>query len=133
MKRSIYKQDGHVDTYVDMTLNSVVAEWKKLYSADVVKASCLAQLDEVKKGVKYVIIDNRNASGVPPQETQEWFAHTLFPSFQKAGLKAIITVMSPSAITNLAAKSWISKGKPFGFDMIETPSFDQAKQFISQN
>ena len=128
-----YEKPGVVRTYMDSSLPStIVVEWDNLYDGDVIKESCQAQLDKVKSGAKYLIIETSKAKGVPKQDIQSWFGDTLFPAFDKAGLKAMITVVPESALSKMAAKNWIRNGSPFGFDSYDAASLDDAKNLIKK-
>ncbi len=130
--RIIYEKPDYVKTTVDPALNVVIATWYNLCDGDVIKESCLAQLEEVKKGAVSVIVDTYNARGVPPQESQEWFGATLFPGFGKAGLKAIITVLPKSPTAKLGARRWKETGSQFSFTMYETESLKSAKDLAKE-
>ncbi len=123
----VYEKPGYVKTEVDSSLKAVIVYWENLYDGQIVKESCLAQLEQVKAGkVNKVIVESSKADGVPPQDVQEWFGKELFPQFNANGVKAIITVVPESALTKLAAKRWKNTGSPFGFDMLEVDSLETA-------
>ncbi|MEM9325001.1 MAG: hypothetical protein AAGA85_05075 [Bacteroidota bacterium] len=128
METVFFEEPSIVKAYLDSEMNAVVVVWDNLYDGDIVKECCLAQLDQVKQGAKYVIVETSKAQGVPPQDTQDFFTNTLFPNFQAEGLKAVITVVPTSALTKLAAKKWTNRGKPFGFEMFEAASLEDAKR-----
>lgn len=128
--RSIYSKPGIVETYVDPKINSVVVYWDDLSDATVVKESCLAQAEEVKQGVKFIIIDTTKADTVVPVDVQEWFGQFLFPILKEHNLKAMITILSASALTRLSSRRWMKTGNPFGFDIYECESLDAAREIV---
>lgn len=123
----IYEVDGIVRTYMENP-KTIIVEWDSLFNNEVIKKSCLAQLEKVKGGATVLIIETSKAKGVPSQETQEWFATDLFPEFDKAGLKAMITVVPESALTKMASKSWIKRATDFSFDSYDAVSLEEAKK-----
>lgn len=127
-----YNQPGIVEAEVNPALNCIVVHWENLDNGKIVQECCLAQLEEVKKGVKTIIVDTATADGLVPFEVQEWFGTTLFPQLRDAGLKAIITVIPRSAITRLASKRWTNTGKPFNFDMFDAESLDAAMNLAAK-
>lgn len=128
-----YEKEGVVRTYMDGSLpKTVVVEWDSLYDGDIVRESCEAQLEKVKQGARFLIIETSKSKGVPPQDVQNWFGETLFPAFDKAGLKAMITVVPESALSRMAAKNWIKNGTPFQFDSYDAASLEDAKKLIKE-
>ena len=125
-----YEVSGVVRTYMENS-NIIVVEWDNLFDNEVIKKSCLEQLEKAKKGAKVLIIETSKAKGVPSQETQEWFASTLFPAFEQAGLKAMITVVPESALTKMASKSWIKRASDFSFDSYDAASLEEAKNLAA--
>jgi hypothetical protein len=109
---------------------TIIVEWDNLFNNDVIKRSCLAQLNKVKEGAKYLIIETSKAQGVPSQATQNWFASDLFPELEKAGLKAMITVVPESTLTKMASRSWIKRASDFRFDSYDANSLDDAKKLV---
>ena len=130
----IYKKEGFVDTLYDDTTKIIEVFWDHLYDGEVVKASCQAQLDEVRKGAKVIIVDTSKTDDVPPQDCQQWFASYLFPEYKREGFKALITVLSPSALTRLASKQWSKTGEigDFGFEVYEADSLESARQLAQK-
>ena len=131
--KDIYSKDGVVQTLVEE--NIIHVTWQELIDADVLYASCNAQLEEVKKGAKVVIIDVSQAKGLPPQEVQDWFGNTLFPGFSaNEHFKGIINILPSSAIAKLGANRWNKTAEqgPFNFTTYETDSVEAAKKLAQE-
>ncbi len=126
--KTLYNKPNYVETMLDESLKCIIVTWLNLSNGDIVTESCLAQLEEVKKGATVIIVDTYEARSVPPQDVQDWFGTTLFPAYSKAGLKAIITVIPKRPTTRLGAKRWKETGKLFEFTMYETETLHSAKE-----
>ncbi len=77
-------------------------------------------------------MDVSTAKGVPTPEDQEYFVNTLFPTFQRAGLGALINVKPTSAITDMGTKRWSQAASGFGFDICDVGSKDDAFELAGQ-
>jgi hypothetical protein len=60
-------------------------------------------------------------------DDQKWFGDYLFPNMQKAGIKAIITVLPKDALAKLGAKTWNKTGNMFDIDFYEVSSRAEAE------
>jgi hypothetical protein len=107
---------------------NVVVRWQNLASGEVVRACCEAQLEQVCQGARVIIVDAAEARWMPPSETLDWIADTLFPDLRDAGLLAIITVIPRSAVTRTASTRWRRAGEPFSFGMYETRTIEAATE-----
>ena len=130
--RTFFQKPNHVEAVLDDKLNAVVVRWFDLSDGDLVMECTLAQLEEVKKGAKVIIADTSRASTVLDQKVQDWFGRVLFPRLRDAGLRAIITVLSPYALTRLSAARWNMLGAPLGLETYETGSLAAARKLAKK-
>lgn len=124
MSTVFYEKPGVVTCTLEG--KKIIVKWNQMHKGDIVKECCLAQADKVQFGAKVIIVDVVDATGALPQETQDWLASTFFPKVHQFGVKAIITVLPKSALTKLTAKQWMSNGSPFGFEMFDAASLEDA-------
>lgn len=134
MIRDIYNKENYVETWVDGNIIHVI--WKNLSKAEVVYASCNAQIEAVQKeGCTIIIIDMLEATTTPPMECQKWFGDVLFPAFLKnPNFKGLINVLpKASIVTKMGANRWKKtvEKEQFGFDVYETYSVEEAKKLAS--
>lgn len=131
MVRDIYNKENYVKTLVEGKV--IHAIWENLSKAEIIYASCNAQIEVVQKeGCNVVIIDMLNSRTTPPMECQKWFGEVLFPAFMKnPNFKGLINVLPQSSIiTKMGANHWkktVEKSQ-FGFEVYETYSVAAAKK-----
>ncbi|CAA6828954.1 MAG: Unknown protein [uncultured Aureispira sp.] len=134
MVRDIYFKENYVQTLVEGKV--IHAVWKNLSKAEVIYASCNAQIKVVQnEGCNVVIIDMLDSRTTPPMECQKWFGEVLFPEFLKnPNFKALINVLPKgSVITKMGANHWkktVEKAQ-LGFDVYETYSVAEAKKLAA--
>jgi hypothetical protein len=126
--RTFFSIPGIVEAAVDESINCVIVDWRILSREQVVRDCCTAQLEEVRQGVRGIIVDTSQATGAPPQAVQAWFRTDLFPALHEAGLRIIVTVVPRSPLTILAANRWTGTGQGFGFRMRAAESLEAARQ-----
>ncbi|MCU0622843.1 MAG: hypothetical protein MUF53_03135 [Gemmatimonadaceae bacterium] len=130
MPETLYSAPGVVTCTLDRPRGVMHVTWQK-FPGDGHFRPCLeAQMRAAAAGAKYLIADVRTTVGVPSQDDQDWVAKTVFPTFQKHGFRAIVTLTPQSAITKLGAKRWTDSGAPFGFRMFETATPADAEALL---
>ncbi len=133
MKNNIYNAPGFVDTWHEQDKGIIVAKWHKLTTREHVRPSCEEQLKVAQTtNAKCVIVDTSTAEGVPFPEDQKWFGDYLFPNMQKAGIKAIITVLPQNALTRLGTNTWKKTGSLFDMDFVDAASYEDAVDIASK-
>lgn len=130
--RTFFERPRFVRADFDPPLNAVIVHWLDLSDGDLVMECTLAQLDEVRKGAQLIIVDTSKASTVLDSKVEDWFGKVLFPRLRDAGLKAIITVLSPYALTRLSSTRWSMLGTPLGLQTYETGSLASAMALAKQ-
>ena len=85
----------------------------------------------VKEGAEYIIVDVSETTGTPSQEDQNYFAESVFPFFEKTGLKALITVLPQGAISKMGAKRWQRTASSFAFSTYDVESTGDAEGLIN--
>ena len=133
MKNNIYNAPGFVDTWYEPDKGIIAAKWHKLTTREHVRLSCEEQLKVAQTtNAKCIIVDTSTAEGVPFPEDQKWFGDYLFPNMQKAGIKAIITVLPQNALTRLGTNTWNKTGSLFDMDFVDAASFEDAVDISSR-
>mgnify|MGYP000930798166 CR=1 FL=1 len=128
MKTMLYDAPGFGSAWYESSNNCIYAYWENMLTQKHMRPSCEAQLEAVKKyGAKAVIIDTSDSKGTPMVDDQKWFGEYLFPNMQKAGIKAIITVLPKDALAKLGAKTWNKTGNMFDIDFFEVNSRAEAE------
>ncbi len=128
--RTFFEEAGIVRAEIDRATRTMIVTWQNLGPHDHIRPACEAQLREVKGGARYLILDTSETGGVVSQDDQAWFGEVLFPAFADAGLEAIVTVVPESAIAQLSSKGWMRTASPFGFEMYEAASVEDAARVI---
>ena len=127
--QTIYQKEDVVHTFVDHKIIKVI--WHKLSVKQAVYDSCLAQLQEVRKGkVEVIIIDISHAKGTHPMEVHEWLREVLFPGYSGCPqFKGMVIIPSTSTITQMGTKRWkeVAESDQFGFKVYETDSLFSAE------
>ena len=65
-------------------------------------------------------------------KTSIWLEDFLFPAYEKAILKAIVTIQSADAMARLSSRLWNRAGSKFSFEAINTLTLDGAYEYIQQ-
>ena len=126
-----FKESGHVSC--ERVNDVLTITWLKFGSDELVQRCCTSQLEQVKQGAKIIIIDTRNTKGFITTQTNTWFQEKLFPDMQKAGIKAMITILSPNdAIVRLSSRQWKRAASPFGFAMYDAQTLDDANELAQK-
>ncbi len=115
----LYQAKDVCRTTYDPQSGIMVATWWVM-DHDHIKPNLRAQMDQVKAGVRYLIIDVGDCHGVPTPEDQAWFGDTVFPSYRASGLKAMINVVPLSGAARLGANRWQKTASRFGFETFDT-------------
>lgn len=132
MTIDLYSIANIVETQYDPATQTITCTWHHLGPHDHLRPCLQAQVDCVlAHTTKAIVIDTSASQGVLTQEDQAWIGEYVFPSYQSRGLKAVITVLPQSALTNMSAKRWQKTGAGFGIDFIETDSVMTAKQIVA--
>ncbi len=133
MTVQVYQQPNIVKVVYDATLKSLIVEWTYLGPHKSIRPCTMAQLKAIQENrAKAIIVNTANATGVAKKEDLKWFDNYLFGELEKAGLKAIITVIPQDALTRLSASYWKNTGKTFGIEFLETATLEKAKELVSE-
>jgi hypothetical protein len=128
MKTILYDAPGFCHTWYESSNGCIYAKWENMLTSKHMRPNCEEQLQAaIKFKAKAVIIDTSQSKGTPLVDDQKWFGEYLFPNMQKAGIKAIITVLPKDALAKLGAKSWNKTGSMFEIDFIEVGSVAEAE------
>ncbi len=130
----IFEKTGKVLVEWDASIKSIIVNWSDLSDGDLVRECCGAQLEQVKKGAKIIIVDVSAAKGSIPRDVQNWFENELFPQLDKAGLLEIITVNPENKSAILSAQAWKIKGalSDCKFGMPATMTLATAKELAQK-
>jgi hypothetical protein len=132
MVKDLYTVDGVVETSYDPSIKSIIVTWIHLGPHDHLRPCLEAQVDCVENdGAKVILVDTAESTGVLAQVDQTWFGEYVFPTYQRNGVKAVITVVPKSALTNLAAKQWQKTGSDFGVDFVEVDTIKTARKLAA--
>lgn len=126
----IFSEKSIVEATYDDKNKTVHVKWHALGGHKFVQPSCLAQAEAVKKGAKFLVVDVSECKGTPSQEDQDFFGKTLFPEFEKNGLKALITVVPTSGIGKMGSNRWKKTASTFKFELYEVDAVADAQQLI---
>jgi len=133
MKTMLYEAHGFGNAWYESSNNCIYAHWDNMLTSIHMRPSCEAQLQAaIKYKAKAVIIDTSISKGTPVLNDQKWFGDYLFPNMQKAGIKAIITVLPKDALAKLGAKSWNKTGSLFNMDFIEVGTLMEAENQVNK-
>ena len=132
MTKDLYSVAGIVETEYDSATKTIICTWIHLGPHAHLRPCLQAQVDcVVAHATKAIIIDTSESQGVLTQEDQGWIGDYVFPTYQAHGVKAVITVLPQSALTNMAAKRWQKTGSGFGIEFIEADSVATAKKIVA--
>ncbi len=124
--KDLYSIDGIVETKLNTDINAVVCRWETFSGHGHLRPCIETQIQAVRSGARFVVVDVSAAKGLPNNDDQEWFGTHVFPAYEKAKLRALITIVPQSAVTKLGARRWQSTGNRFGFETFEAASLDEA-------
>lgn len=128
--KTIFSEKAIVDTTYDEKSKTIHVKWHALGGHNFVRPSCLAQADAVKKGAKFIIVDVSQCKGTPSQDDQDFFGKTLFPEFEKNGLRALITVVPATGVGKMGANRWKKTASSFKFELYEVDTTADAQNLI---
>lgn len=125
---TLYDAPGNTSASYDAANQTVIAKWDNFPAGGHFRPCLEAQVNCVRnQGAKFVIVDVATTQGVPSQEDQQWLGEYVFPSYESAGLKAVVTIVPADALTRLGANRWQQTGSAFKFDMFEVASLEDAQ------
>lgn len=130
MSKVIFSEKAVAEASYDDKNKLVHVKWYSLAGHSFIKPCCLAQLEMVKKGAKILIVNVAESKGTPSPEEQEFFGKTLFPEFDKAGLKALITVLPSAGVTKMGANRWKKTASTFKFETYDVESEADAQSLV---
>ena len=128
--RVFYEEAGIVLAQADGTTRTLLVRWDDLGPHDYIRPCCEAQIREVQGGARFLILDTSESTGAISQDDQAWLGESLFPRLAEAGLEAIVTVVPRNAMAKLSSRGWARTASPFGFDMFEAASEEDALGLI---
>ena len=126
----LYQAKDTCRTTYDPASRIMVATWWNM-DHDHIRPNLERQMEQVKAGARYLIIDVGECRGVPAPEDQAWFGDTVFPSYRDHGLKAMINVVPRSGVARLGANRWQRTATRFGFDTFDTSDVAAALDLIA--
>jgi len=129
--KDLYSIPDIVETVYDSAHATIRVSWKTFSGHQHLRPSIEAQVACVEQGAKHVIVDTSEAKGLPSDEDQAWFATEVFPRYEKAGLKTLVTVLPKSAVTKLGASRWSETGNRFGFKTFTCASLEDAQSLCA--
>lgn len=127
----LYQANDICLTTYDPASRIMVATWWTM-AHEHIRPNLARQMDQVKAGARYLIIDVGECQGVPSPEEQAWFGDTVFPTYRAGGLKAMINVVPRSGVTRLGASRWQRSASRFGFDTFDTSDVAAALDLIAE-
>lgn len=127
----LYEADDVCRTTYDPASQIMVATWWDMRHEHI-RPNLVAQMDQVKAGVRFLVIDVGDCRGAPTPEDQAWFGDTVFPSYRAHGLQALINVVPRSGKTRLGANRWQRTASEFGFDTFDTSDVSAALDLIAE-
>lgn len=127
-----YSKGKAVRALVDSTIGAVIVHWNFLGNDEIVLDCTRAQLEQVKAGVRSVIVDVTVARGMLSEEVQGYFQNDFFPALAEAGLRAVITVTPRRELALAAAEHWTKTGELFSFGMYETGTLEAARELAGK-
>lgn len=127
LKIEFFTKPGVVKNVYDSSLSAIIATWTDLGPHDFARPCVEAQLEVIRKNpVKVMIVDAYNAVGVLKSLDQDWLGEEVFPKYEQAGLRAVITVPSKSALSRLSSNQYQQTGSDFKIDFVEVESLEEA-------
>lgn len=124
----LYDAPGVTSASYDAANKSILAKWDNFPATGHFRPCLEAQVKCLQeRGVEFIIVDVATTEGVPNLEDQEWLGEYVFPSYEAAGLKAVITIVPVNALTQLGANRWKRTGSTFKFEMFEVASLEDAQ------
>jgi len=126
----LYQATDICRTTYDPASQIMVAAWWTM-DHEHIRPNLTRQMDQVRAGVRYLIIDVCDCRGVPTPEDQAWFGDTVFPAYRDAGLKAMINVVPRSGVARLGANRWQRTATRFGFDTFDTSDLAAALDLLA--
>lgn len=127
----LYDAPGVTSAGYDPAHKAIVAKWENFPATGHFRPCLEAQVNCVQQhDVDFVVVNVSTTQGVPAQEDQQWLGDYVFPGYESAGLKAVITIVPQDALTQLGASRWRQTGSTFKFDMFEVASLEDAKACI---
>jgi hypothetical protein len=127
----IYQAPGVVTTTYDPASTVILVSWEHLAPAHI--RPCLErQMEQVKAGARFLVVDVGTARGAPTPEHQAWFDEEVFPFYRRHGLRALITVVPQSGVTRLGAQRWMSAASRHGFDAWDASDLEAVLELIQR-
>jgi hypothetical protein len=127
----VYQAKDCCRTTYDPESRIMVATWWNM-TREHIRPNLERQMEQVRAGALYLVIDVGDSRGVPPPEDQAWFGDTVFPAYRAAGLKAMINVVPKSGVARLGASRWQRTASQFGFDTFDTSDLQAALDLIAE-
>jgi hypothetical protein len=127
----LYEAEGVCRTTYDPASQIMVATWWNMLHEHI-RPNLTAQMDQVRAGVRFLIIDVGDCLGAPTPEDQAWFGDTVFPSYRADGLIALINVVPRSGKARLGANRWQRTASEFGFYTFDTSDVATALDLIAE-
>ena len=128
----VYDAPGEVTVLFDEDAAEILAVLDPVRDEKVFRDNLDVQAALVESGrARFVIVDTRNATGVPSAKDQDYLMRFVFPRYREGGLEAILTVVPQSARTKMGAKRWIRSGTVWRFAMYEVASVADARAIIA--
>ncbi len=133
MEKVLYTQPNIVKVIYNSETKTIIARWDNLGPHDYTQRCTQAQLACVQRDrARVIIVDTSQAKGVLNLTDQEWFRTYLFPALEKAGLRAIITIIPREAVTKLSTQRWKRTGQQVGIEFIEVANFEIACEIAKE-
>jgi hypothetical protein len=129
----IYEKPGYIQVVYHPDKNYVVFDWTDfLVTLEEIqelhkKALTLAQ----EKGCYYFIAETSRVTTVLRHDVLKWWGEVWVPTLDKAGLRAIVTVVPSSAIATLSTHVWQAQVEG-GITMMNVRSFADADAAIKE-
>jgi hypothetical protein len=125
----VYEAQGICRTTYDPASRIMVATWWDM-RPEHIRPNLERQMAQVEAGARFLVIDVSETRGVPSPEHQAWFGDTVFPSYRRHGLKAMINLVPKSGMARLGANRWQRTASRFGFDTFDASDLAAALDVI---
>ena len=127
-----YSKGKAVRAIIDPSIRAVIVHWNFLGNDDIVLECTRAQIEQVQKGARSIIVDVTVARGMLSETVQAYFEKNFFPALAEAELRAVITVTPRRELALAAAEHWAKTGEMFTFGMYETGTIEHARELAGQ-
>lgn len=127
----IYEKPQHIQVVYHPNKNFIVFDWTDftVTLAEIQELHEKALATAQEKRCYYYIAETSKVRNVLPQQVVKWWGQVWVPKMVEAGLQAIVTVLSTSALATRSTHAWQAEVIG-GITMIDVRTFSAAEAVI---